>query len=225
MKLLTIPLFALAGLVTAAGQTAPKPGTIAPVLFESTITTQNAPSVVNLPGGGGTRSTLTTSAVRYINRDILEAMRVGSLLDGTLTGWTLSRLANPAGVGNIYATKAGKAAVAVPANLLTQPVVQGSATTGTVVTPTTGAPKPNLVRRAYSTLDVRGGASSGTGVQVLKWATFRSGSTTTIVATQTDNYNVSGKSGTGTGIVSGSYRVTTPKPADLTTLLPGAAVP
>lgn len=224
MKSLIIPLFALAGLSTAGAQ-AVKPGTVSPLLFEATITTQNAPTVVNLPGGGGTRSTFTTSAVRFINRDILEAMRVGSLLDGTLTGWTLSRLANPAGVGNIYATKAGKAAVAVPANLLTQPVVQGSATTGSQVTPTTGSPKPNLTRRAYSTLDVRGGASSGTGIQVLKWATFRSGTTTTVVATQTDNYNVSGKSGTGVGIVSGSYRVTTPKPADLSTLLPGAAVP
>lgn len=224
MKILTLPLFALFGLSSAGAQSV-KPGTVSPLLFEATITTQNAPTVVNLPGGGGTRSTFTTSAVRLINRDILEAMRVASLLDGTLTGWTLSRLANPAGVGNIYATKAGKAAVAVPANLLTQPVVQGSAATGTVVTPTTGAAKPNLVRRAYSTLDVRGGASSGTGVQVLKWATFRSGTTSTVVATQTDNYSVSGKSGTGTGIVSGSYRVTVPKPADLTTLLPGAAVP
>lgn len=224
MKSLIIPLFALAGLSTAGAQGV-KPGTIAPLLFEATITTQSAPTVVNLPGGGGTRSTLATSAVRFINRDILEAMRVASLLDGTLTGWTLSRLANPAGVGNLYATKAGKAAVAVPANLLTQPVVQGSAATGTIVTPTSGSPKPNVVSRVYSTLNVRGGASSGAGIQVLKWLNFRSGTTTTVVATQTDNYNINGKSGTGTGIITGSYRVTTPKAADLSSLLPGAAVP
>ncbi len=225
MKFLTIPLFALLGLATAPGQTVPKPGTISPVLFESTITTQNAPAVVNLPGGGGTRSTLTTSAVRYINRDILEAMRIASLLDGTLTGWTLSRLANPAGVGNLYATKAGKAAVAVPANLLTQPVVEGSASTGSIVTPTTGTPKPNVSRRAYVTLNIRNGASSGFGIQTLKWSTFRSGTTNTVVTLQTDNFNVNGKSGTGTGIIAGSYRTQAPKPADLAPLLPGTAVP
>lgn len=225
MKSLTLPLFAVLGLASAFGQTVPKPGTIAPVLFESTITTQNAPSVVNLPGGGGTRATQTTSAVRYINRDILEAMRIASLLDGTLTGWTLSRLADPAGTGNLYATKAGKAAVAVPANLLTQPVVEGSATTGSIVTPTTGTPKPNLSRRVYVTLNIRNGASSGFGIQTLKWANFRSGSTTTVVTTQTDNFSVNGKSGTGTGIIAGSYRTQAPKPADLSALLPGAAVP
>ena len=224
MKLLIIPLFALAGLSTAGAQSV-KPGTIAPLLFEATITTQNAPTVVNLPGGDGTRSTLGTSAVRFLNRDILEAMRVASLLDGTLTGWTLSRLANPAGVGNIYATKAGKAAVAVPANLLTQPVVEGSATTGSIVTPTTGTPKPNLSRRVYVTLNIRNGASSGFGIQTLKWSTFRSGNTSTVVTTQTDNFSLSGKSGTGTGIISGSFRTVSPKPTDLSILLPGAAVP
>jgi hypothetical protein len=225
MKSLTIPLFVLLGLGSASAQTVAKPGTVSPVLFESTITTQNAPTVVNLPNGGGTRSTLTTSAVRYINRDILEAMRIASLLDGTLTGWTLSRLANPAGVGNLYATKAGKAAVAVPANLLTQPVVEGSAATGSIVTPTTGTPKPNLSRRVYVTLNIRNGASSGFGIQTLKWSTFRSGSTSTVVTTQTDNFSVSGKSGTGTGIISGSFRTVSPKPSDLSSLLPGSAVP
>ena len=225
MKSLTIPMFVLLGLGSAAAQTVAKPGTVSPVLFESTITTQNAPTVVNLPGGGGTRTVQTTSAVRYINRDILEAMRIASLLDGTLTGWTLSRLANPAGVGNLYATKAGKAAVAVPANLLTQPVVEGSATLGSIVTPSTGAPKPNLSRRAYVTLNIRNGASSGFGIQTLKWSTFRSGSTSTVVTTQTDNFSLSGKSGIGTGIISGSFRTVSPKPADLSTLLPGAAVP
>ena len=224
MKSLVFPVFSLLACAAAQAQSA-KPGTIATLLFESTITTENTPSTVNLPGGGGTRTSYTTSAVRYINRDILEAMRVASLLDGTLTGWTLSRLANPAGAGNLYATKPGKAAVPVPANLLTEPVVQGSATTGTVITPAGEAPKPNLLRRAHVSLDVRGGAGTGFGIQSLKWTTFRSGTTSTVVATRTDNYNVTGKSGTGTGIVTGSYRTVVPKATDLSTLLPGPAVP
>ena len=134
-------------------------------------------------------------------------------------------IANPTGVGNLYATKAGKAAVAVPANLLTQPVVEGSASTGSIVTPTTGNPKPNLSRRVYVTLAIRNGASSGFGIQTLKWSTFRSGSTSTVVTTQTDNFSLNGKSGTGTGIIAGSYRTQAPKAADLSSLLPGSAVP
>ncbi len=223
MKSLVFPCLAALGLATAHGQS--KPGSISPLLFESTITTENAPTVVQLPNNGGTRSTLTVSSVRFINRDILEAMRVGSLLDGTLTGWTLNRLANPAGVGNLYATKPGKTAVLVPATLLTQPVVQGTATTGNLVTPTTGLPKPNLYRRVYATLAVRNGASSAAGSQVLKFGTFRSGTTSTIVATQTDVLNVSGKSGTGAGIIGGSYRIQRCTPTDLAPLIPGAGVP
>ena len=218
MKSIALSLFAVLGMATAHGQ-APVPGTTATLLFESTITTENAATTVPAPSGG-TRSTFTTSSVRYINRDILEAMRIASLLDGTLTGWTLNRLATANGVGNIYATKPGKVAVPVPANLLTQPVNQGTATTGTVVTPTTGAPKPNLIRRAYATLNIRNGASTGTGTQVLKWTTFRSGATTAVVETRTDNFTVAGRSATGVGIIGGSYRVVTPKPVNLAPLLP-----
>jgi hypothetical protein len=223
MKSLVFPLLALAGLATAHGQTA-KPGSISPVLFEATITTENPPTTTNVQGG--VRKTFTTSSVRYINRDILEAMRQANLLDGTLTGWTIQRLADPNGVGNIYATKAGKAAVLVPAALLTQPVAQGTATTGTEFTPTGAAPKPNLFRRTHANLTVKNGASTGFGSQAIKTGSFKSGTTTTQVQLMTENFNVTGKVGTGTGIVTGSYRTANPRPADLSTLLPApAAVP
>jgi len=218
MKSITMSLFAILGMAAAHGQS-PVPGTTAAVLFESTITTENAPATVPIPTGG-TRSTLTTSSVRYINRDILEAMRIASLLDGTLTGWTINRLANANGVGALYATKPGKVAVPVPANLLTQPVNQGTATIGTIVTPTTGAPKPNLIRRGYATLNVRNGPSSASGTQVLKWTTFRSGTTTAVVESRTDTFTVTGRSAAGVGIIAGSYRVVSPKPVNLAPLLP-----
>ncbi|MCW1922999.1 hypothetical protein OKA05_10585 [Luteolibacter arcticus] len=222
MKPFVFPLLAIAGLATAHGQTA-KPGSISPVLFESTIVTENPPTTTTVQGG--VRKNFTIASVRYINRDILEAMRVANLLDGTLTGWTIQRLANPAGVGNIYATKAGKAAVAVPATLLTQPVAQGTATTGSEFTPTGGTAKPTLFRRVYANLTVKNGASTGFGSQTVKTANFKSGSTTTPVVTVTENYNVTGKSVTGVGIVTGSYRVTKSKPADLSVLLPTPPAP
>lgn len=223
MKSFVFPLLALAGLATAHGQTV-KPGSISPVLFEATITTENPPTTTNVQGG--VRKTFTTSSVRYINRDILETMRVASLLDGTLTGWTIQRLADPNGVGNIYATKAGKAAVLVPAALLTQPVAQGTATTGIEFTPTGGAPKPNLFRRTHANLTVKNGASTGFGSQAIKTGSVRTGTTTsTQVLLMTENFNITGKAGAGTGIVTGSYRTTNSRPADLSTLLPVAAVP
>lgn len=222
MKPFVFPLLALAGLATAHGQVA-KPGSISPVLFESTLTTENPPTTANVQGG--VRKTFTTSSVRFINRDILEAMRTASLLDGTLTGWMIQRLADPSGVGNLYATKAGKPAVLVPAGLLTQPVAQGTATNGTEFTPTGGIAKPSLFRRTHATLNVRNGASTGFGSQSIKAGNFKSGTTTTQVQLMTENFNVTGKSGTGTGIVTGSYRTTNPRPADLSALLPGAAVP
>jgi hypothetical protein len=221
MKPFVFPLLAIASLATAHGQA--KPGSISPVLFEATITTENPPITTNVQGG--VRKTFTTSSVRYINRDILEAMRVANLLDGTLTGWMIQRLADPTGAGNLYATKAGKAAVAVPANLLTQPVAQGTATTGTEFTPTGGAPRQNLFRRTHANLNVKNGASTGFGSQAVKTGIFKSAATTTQVQLMTENFNVTGKAGTGIGIVTGSYRTINPRPADLSTLLPGVAVP
>jgi len=221
MKPFVFPLIALAGLATAHGQTA-KPGSISPVLFEATFTTENAPTTTNVQGG--VRKTFTTSSVRYINRDILEAMRQANLLDGVLTGWAIQRLADPAGVGNIYATKAGKAAVAVPATLLTQPVAQGTARTGTEFTPTGGTAKPNLFSRTHASLTVKNGASTGFGSQATKAGTFKSGTTLTTVQLLTENYNVTGKTGTGVGIVTGSYRTTGARAADLSTLLPAPAL-
>ncbi|QJE95411.1 hypothetical protein [Luteolibacter luteus] len=223
MKFHLLPILGVLAMASAHGQTV-KPGTINPLLFEASITTENAPTQVNLPNGAK-RKTYTTSTVRFLNRDILEAMRVASLLDGTIVGWSLNRVASPNGVGNIYALKNGKTAVAVPANLLTQPVNQGTATTGNEIVPATGATKPNLVRKAYATISVRNGAGSAAGTQTLKFATVGSGSSATIVATQMDNFAVTGKSGTGTGIVSGNYRTQRTLLANLTPFFPGATVP
>jgi hypothetical protein len=223
MKFHILPILGVLATASAHGQ-AVKPGTINPLLFEASITTENAPTQVNLPGGAK-RKTYTVSTVRFVNRDILEAMRVASLLDGTIVGWSLNRAASANGTGNIYALKNGKTAVAVPANLLTQPVNQGTATTGNEVVPATGPTKPNLVRKAYATLNVRNGASSATGTQILKFATVGTGASATIVATQTDNFAVAGKSGTGTGIISGTYRTQRTLLANLTPFFPGATVP
>ena len=46
MKSFVFPLLALAGLTSAYGQAA-KPGSISPVLFEATITTENPPTTTN----------------------------------------------------------------------------------------------------------------------------------------------------------------------------------
>lgn len=222
MKFLAFPLLGLLATATAHAQI--KLGSVSPLLFESTITTEKTPTSTPQPGGA-VRKTYTTTAVRFINRDILEAMRVGSLLDGTLQGWTLARVAGVNGVGNIYALKNGKTAVAVPATLLTQPVNQGTATTGNEIVPATGASKPNLTRRAYATLNVRAGASSAAGTQTLKFANVKSGTTVTVVPTQVENFSITGKSGTGVGIVSGSYRTKGASVGNIIAFFPAATTP
>lgn len=224
MKAIVFPVLAALLAAAAHGQ-AVKPGSIAPLVFEATITTENPPVNVTLPNNAGVRSTYSVSSVRYTNREILEAMRVASLLDGSLTGWSIRRLANAAGVGNLYAIKLGKTAVAVPANLLTQPVVQGVAATGTQVTPTTGVVRPNLMRRIYAGLNVRNGASTASGNQALKSAILVTPTGNFPVVTETDQLTVVGRSGSGSGVLSGSYRISRVLPANLTPLLPGAAVP
>ena len=222
MKSFLFTIFGLLGIASAQAQS--KPGSISPLLFEATITTQNNPVDQNLPGGAK-RRIFTTSSVRFTNRDILEAMRAGALLDGTIAGWSLARIANAAGVGNLYAIKPGKTAVAVPANLLTQPVAQGSATVGSTLIPATGAEQRNLVRRSYNTLNVRQGASSAFGTQTLKFGILRIGTTNHVVATEIDVFGVTGRSGTGTGIVTGTYRTARPQLTNLIALFPGDAVP
>ena len=222
MKFIAFPLLALLG--TAASNAQVKPGSINPLLFEATITTEKTPVEQNLPQGAK-RRIFSTTAVRFLNRDILEAMRVGSLLDGSIIGWSIARVADANGVGNIYAIKAGKAAVAVPATLLTQPVAQGTATTGSTIVPATGSPRPNLIRKTYATLNVRAGASSAAGTQILKFGTVKVGNATQVIATQVDNFAITGKSNTTTGIVSGTYRTQRPQLANLIVLFPGATVP
>lgn len=217
MKPFVFPLLAIAGLATAHGQNA-KPGSASPVLFEATFTVENPPITANVQGG--VRKTFTTTSLRYINRDILEIMRGANLLDGTLTGWMIQRLASPDGTGNIYATKAGKPAVPIPAALLTQPVAQGTATTGTEFTPAGGVAKPDLFRRAHANLTVKNGASTGFGSQTVKPGTFKSGTTVTPIQLRTESFVITGKTGTGTGIVTGSYRTSNCRPADLSVLLP-----
>lgn len=227
MKFQVLPILGLLALAGGAhGQQTPavKAGTINGLLVEATVTTENPPTTVNLPAGAK-RKNYTVSNVRLVNRDILEAMRSSSLLDGTLTGWSLNRVASANGTGNIYALKPGKQAVAVPAILLTQPANQGTATTGSEIVPATGTSKPNLSRKVYATLKVRNGDASATGTQTLKSATVKAGTANTTVVTQLDNLKLAGKSGTGTGILTGTYRTKKPLLANLTPFFPGDAVP
>lgn len=222
MKFLVFPLLGLLGIASANAQA--KPGSLTPLLFEATVTTEKAPVDVNLPNGAK-RRVFGTNAVRLVNRDILEAMRIAALLDGSIAGWTLVRAADAANAGNIYAVKAGKPAVAVPANLLTQPAVQGTATTGSTIIPATGAQRPNLIRKIYATLNVQNGASSANGTRILKFGTLPIGATNHIIATQVDNFTINGKTATGNGIITGSYRMQRPALGNLNVLFPGATVP
>jgi hypothetical protein len=222
MKFAIFPLLGLFGIATASAQS--KPGSITPLLFEATVTTEKATVDVPMPNGAK-RRVYGTNTTRLINRDILEAMRIAALLDGNIAGWTLVRAADAANAGNLYAVKPGKTAVAVPANLLTQPAVQGTATTGSTIIPATGAQRPNLVRKIYATLNIQQGASSATGTRTLKFGTLPIGATNHIIATQVDVLTVNGKTATGNGIISGKYRMSRPGLGNLITFFPGATVP
>ncbi|WP_035605662.1 hypothetical protein [Haloferula sp. BvORR071] len=223
-KSIIIPLLGLLGTAAAHAQAAPKPGSISPLLFEATITTENAPQDQNLPQGSK-RRTFTVNSVRLVNRDILEAMRTAPLLDGTITGWSIARVADANGVGNLYAIKAGKTAVAVPANLLSQPVAQGTATTGSSIIPATGPARPNLIRKTYATMAVKQGSSTAAGTQTIKFGTLKIGTTNHVIQTQIDNFNITGDSFTGQGIIAGTYRTQRPALGNLIALFPGATVP
>lgn len=215
--------FALGSGAAFAQTPAVKPGTIATVSLSATIATESV--VTQNLSGGAKRKTYTTGTVRLLSRDILEAMRTASLLDGNIKGWTLSRLANTSDVGNLYATKAGKTAVAVPATLLTQPVVQSYASTGTVITPATGAETVKLKRQAYATLTVRGGASNAAGNQKLVGGGVKIGSQVTPVLLRSESYSLIGKAATGNSVIGGTYTTSQSSPINLTPLLPGATAP
>jgi hypothetical protein len=218
--------FLLTGLLSAAplfAVIAPKPGTSTLVTFDSMITTQATP--VTGPVTGGSRTSYTSTTVRFTNREILDSMRVATLLDGTISGWQLARLANPAGVGHLYALKAGKAGVLVPATLLTEPVVTSSAAIGAETTATGGATLTNLSRKVLGTVTVRGGAGNVMGTQVLKSSELKLGTTTTLVLNRSENLTVIGKAATATSVVTGTYRTQRSISADLTTYLPGSLIP
>lgn len=215
----------LLGLLSAAplhAQTA-KPGTYSPVFFDSVITTQATPVVT--PITGGTRTTYASTSVRFTNREILDAMRAANLLDGTISGWQIARLANPEGVGRLYATKSGKAGVLVPANLLTDPVVTNSAAAGTVATATAGGGLTNLNRRSYGTINVRGGACNVGGSQTLRSSELKIGTTTTLVLNRVDLFSIVGKAATPDSVVTGTYRIQRSAPGNLAPYLPGSTVP
>jgi len=216
----------LTGLLSAAplhAQTTPKPGTASLVFFDSVITTQATPVVT--PVTGGTRTTYSSTSVRFTNREILEAMRAATLLDGTISGWQLVRLANPAGVGRLYALKSGKVGVLVPANLLTEPVITNSASTGTETVATGGATLTNQNRRVFGTISVRGGTGNVGGGQGLKSSELKIGTTTTLVVNRIESYSVVGKGSSASSVVTGTYRTQRSTPGDLAPYLPGSTVP
>lgn len=200
-----------------------KPGTATLVSLDSVITTQAVPVVT--PVSGGTRTSYTSTSVRFTNREILEAMRVAALLDGTISGWQLARLANPAGVGRLYALKSGKAGVLVPSSLLTEPVVTNTAASGVETVATGGATLTNLNRKIFGTVGVRGGSGNVAGSQVLKTSELKLGSTTTLVLNRGESLTLLGKASTANSVVTGTYRTLRSTPGDLSPYLPGTTVP
>ncbi|BCU79098.1 hypothetical protein [Luteolibacter sp. LG18] len=224
MKSIILVTAGLLGAASAYGQTI-KPGVNAPIAVSATIVTEGAPVVQQLPNGGN-KKTYAVTSVRFTNREILEAMRAANLLDGSVSGWVLTRFTNANDVGNLYAAKQGKAAVAVPAALLTQPVVQGKADSGTTTKDTANSPElPALTRRAYTTLTVKAGPGSGIGTQTLKSAVLKIGTSSNTVITRTESFDLSGKGGTGNSIYTGTYKVQRANPINLTPYFPGVAVP
>jgi len=221
----SILAFALLAVATTAYGQAAKPGATGPIALQATLVTESAPVLQALPNGG-TKKTYAVTSVRYTNREVLDAMRLAALLDGTISGWTLARFTDANDVGNLYAVKSGKTAVAVPTTLLTQPVVQGHADSGTLTKSTANSPElPNLSRRAYVSLTVKGGACTSAGLQNLGAAGLKTGATTTPVITHTESFDIAGKGSSGNSIVTGTYKIQRSVPVNLAPFFPGNAVP
>jgi hypothetical protein len=247
-----LPCLGLLSLASAYAVDTPvaKPGTIAPVVLQATVVREVLPNPTG-PVSGGTRTNFATTTVRFGTRDILAYMAVAhpnadatqtptlpasaALLDGSVNGWSIARLADPTGAGHLYAIKNGKAAVAVPTYLLTAPVVTGEADAGTKFTPTnpaTGVATQNITTKAYGTVGISNSTGTVSGTQALKTATVKIGTVTTPVLARTDNFTIIGQIAllTGrtvsTGTINASYRMPRATPANLgATLLPGAATP
>lgn len=222
-------------LAAASAQTTtptPKPGSIGTVTYSATLTGQNPVTSTTIPGG--VRKKYTATSFRFSNREILLVMAgtgTSGLLDGTIAGWSIVRLAGVTDTGNLYAVKNGKTAVAVPTTLLTQPVVTGVVKTGTVTTPTTGTETNAYTTKAYGTATVQGGLATVSGTQTVKTLSLKIGTATTLVQAHTDSFTVIGqaKLATGatlsTGTINSSYKLQNVKAANLVALLPGTATP
>ncbi|MDB6078777.1 MAG: hypothetical protein JWO82_2524 [Akkermansiaceae bacterium] len=240
-----LPCLGLLALASANAQSTPtpKPGTVAPAVLQATIVneTGTTSSVT-----GGVRTTYTSATTRISNREILGAMAVATaasptavppvvagpaLLDGSIAGWSIARVADATGAGKLYAIKAGKAAVAVPVHLLIQPVVTGQSRVGTVVVPTTGATTTSTNAKAYGTASVLNGTASVSGTDTLKSAVLKTGTTSTVVLARTENYTIIGQRTNFTGLalaggtVNASFRIPRSTPTNLVTLFPGTATP
>lgn len=221
----TILSFALLGTgLSFAQSTTVKPGTIATVNLKVTVTTENPVIVQNL-SGGAKRKLYKTTATKLLSRDILESMRTANLLDGTLKGWSLSRLADLTDKGNLYATKNGKTAVAVPATLLTQPTVQSGALSGTLTVPASGPQSGKLDQLVYSTFTVKGAPATAGGTLRLTSSQVKVNNQNTAVTLRTESYSLVGKGTTATSVISGTYGSSQSVAVNLISLLPGNAVP
>ncbi|MGC4015938.1 MAG: hypothetical protein QM755_15645 [Luteolibacter sp.] len=216
-----------AGVLAAASAHAQavKPGSNAPVTVSATVVTEGAPVVQQLPNGGN-KKTYAVTSVRFTNREILDVMRASNLLDGSVSGWIITRFTNANDVGNLYAAKQGKAAVAVPVSLLTQPVVQSKADSGTTTKNTSNSAElPSLTRRAYSTFSFNGGAGSATGTLNIKSAVLKVGDSSNTVLTRTESYDFTGKAATGNAIYTGTYKIQRANPFNLAPFFPGSTTP
>lgn len=222
MKLGIISTISLLLLAHAQAATT-KPGTVSKVQFATVITTEGTPTQASVTGG--TRTTYASTSVRFGNRELLTAMNTAKLLDNTITGWSLVRLAGVTNSGNLYAVKTGKAAVAVPANLLTQPTTVASARNGVLLTPTTGTAVPAIKAETFGTLNVKGSAASSYGKQQFAAVKLTSGSTTTVIQTQAQSVKIVGKGASASSVIEGTYSEQKPKAGDLSALLPGNATP
>lgn len=133
-----------------------------PVVLTATVMTQGAESS---KAGlfGVTLTTKNIKAVPYTNREVLAEMLARSLLTGstTVTGWSLSLLKNDAGVGGLYARKAGFSPVPVPPDLLTLPSFGPSIKGGTTVTTPFGVSANGTSEVAMATASVSGVPVSG----------------------------------------------------------------
>lgn len=178
ITLATAGLFGAASLSFGADEPVVKVGVRTPVALQATVNEDGK------------------AAARFTNQEILTAMNADGLLDGSIKGWSISRFTDQTDAGDLYAFKAGKPAISIPDDLLTQPTVQGRANKAVATTGTPPAATTNVVNSfAFGAISVKDGDGNFSGTESKKTTGVKIANVGYTIVVRSETYSIIGALG------------------------------